>query len=513
MRIVTSLSTHAVRVQNQIFLVKMKALCSLILIAIQLSRIADCCSSDNNLAVDNAFVSCSTIVSCKAKCYRGYIFSSGSTEEDYNCQNGAWIPMLSSCKRIPLVSVTYSAIWVFGEIITTNCPNISSRLNNLQETLEGTLAHNCRLLKINATVQFTHSFLAFQVHTNFKAVYNNFTNWEALDFCIRYNRDTFRNLQVIKSMFEGVTCGILNTSNMIHKDLFVEETNDICPSATELHNVSTSGDGMYIRYCDFTDIDSTITTTKSSTEPTQMRTSESPTIHTEVSFTVNNFSTSQRTSLEKEVLLTDETSNINHGTTLGTEVSSTNQSSRVNSSQITTIKSLSGERDLKVKSIIYIAAPTGGVFLISLIITFIVCSRKRGKDPENLTDDMKMTRDPTHRKDETSFKGDMIENELYKSADDVLDRDSNGDTTQAASDDYSTAPYSKEKNKNQMKVEQEEYSYPSKKSNFNEARHSVVFEDDTEGDLDVKASDVFQTPNHDSENSCDYAVVNKSRKM
>lgn len=137
----------------------------------------------------------------------------------------------------------------------------------------------------------------------------------------------------------------------------------------------------------------------------------------------------------------------------------------------------------------------------------------RGKDPENLTDDMKMTRDPTHRKDETNFKGDMIENELYKSADDVLDRDNNGDTTQAASDDYSTAPYSKEKNKNQMKVEQEEYSYPSKKSNFKEARVNVVFDDDTEGDLDVKASEVFQTPNHDSENSCDYAVVNKSRKM
>lgn len=101
---------------------------------------------------------------------------------------------------------------------------------------------------------------------------------------------------------------------------------------------------------DFTDIDSTITTTKVYTEPTQMNTSESPTIHTEVSFTVNNFSTSQRTSLEKEVLLTDETSNINHGTTLGTNVSSTNQSSRVNRSQITTIPSLSSEKELKVKS-------------------------------------------------------------------------------------------------------------------------------------------------------------------
>lgn len=80
-------------------------------------------------------------------------------------------------------------------------------------------------------------------------MYTNFTNWKALDLCIRYNLDLFRNLQVIKSMFEGVTCGNLNTSNTIQKDLFVKETYDICPSATELHNVSTSEDGMYIRYC------------------------------------------------------------------------------------------------------------------------------------------------------------------------------------------------------------------------------------------------------------------------
>lgn len=50
-------------------------------------------------------------------------------------------------------------------------------------------------------------------------------------------------------MFKGVTCGNLNTSNTIRKDLFVEESYDICPSATKLYNVSTSEDGMYIRYC------------------------------------------------------------------------------------------------------------------------------------------------------------------------------------------------------------------------------------------------------------------------
>uniref|UniRef100_A0A8W8JH20 Sushi domain-containing protein n=1 Tax=Magallana gigas TaxID=29159 RepID=A0A8W8JH20_MAGGI len=211
--------------------------------------IANCCSS--NINIDNAFVSCSTNnVSCNAECYRGYIFTNGSTKENYSCQNGAWRPMSSSCKQIPLVSVTYSAIWVFDEVVISVCANISSRLDNLREVLEETLAKNCQMLNINATVQFTHSFLAFQVHTHFKAVYDNFTNWKALNVCIHYNLGTFRNHQVIKSMFEGVTCGNLNTSNTIHRDLFVREIYDTCPSATELFNVSTSEDGMYIRYCD-----------------------------------------------------------------------------------------------------------------------------------------------------------------------------------------------------------------------------------------------------------------------
>lgn len=103
-------------------------------------------------------------------------------------------------------------------------------------------------------------------------------------------------------------------------------------------------------WVDFTDIDSTMTTTKLSTEPTEMSTSESPTIQTEVSFTSNNFDISQNTSLEKEVLSTNAYSNISQGTTFRTEVSSPDQYSRVNSSQITTITSLSGGKDFKLKS-------------------------------------------------------------------------------------------------------------------------------------------------------------------
>lgn len=108
-----------------------------------------------------------------------------------------------------------------------------------------------------------------------------------------------------------------------------------------------------------------------------------------------------------------------------------------------------------------------------------------------------MTRGTKHRKDETSFKGEMIENELYKSADDVLAWDSIADNTSAAKSDFSSAPY--------FKVDEDEYSYPSKISKCKKARINVAFDDDTDGDLDVNTSA--------SENVCQYAVVNTSRKI
>lgn len=50
-------------------------------------------------------------------------------------------------------------------------------------------------------------------------------------------------------MFEGVMCGNDNTSNWINTDLYVKEIHYICPNAIDLHNVTTSKDGIYIRYC------------------------------------------------------------------------------------------------------------------------------------------------------------------------------------------------------------------------------------------------------------------------
>lgn len=60
---------------------------------------------------------------------------------------------------IPLVSVTYLAIWTFIDVLPSTCKDISSRLDSLKDKL----ANYCRFLNINATVQFTYSFVAFQV--------------------------------------------------------------------------------------------------------------------------------------------------------------------------------------------------------------------------------------------------------------------------------------------------------------------------------------------------------------
>lgn len=109
----------------------------------------------------------------------------------------------------------------------------------------------------------------------------------------------------------------------------------------------------------------------------------------------------------------------------------------------------------------------------------------------------------------------MIENELYKSVDDVLDCDGNGYNTEAMimMGNSSATCALKKKSRTQLKVDQDEYSYPCKISKCIEERLNVAFDYDTDGDLDEKAGYIFQTPNHDSENACQNTVVHKSRKM
>lgn len=74
---------------------------------------------DTNIAVDNAFILCDNNASCSAKCYRGYIFPSGYTEESYGYQNGVWKPIASACKRKSSFFFTINMAFLFKELFTS----------------------------------------------------------------------------------------------------------------------------------------------------------------------------------------------------------------------------------------------------------------------------------------------------------------------------------------------------------------------------------------------------------
>lgn len=61
----------------------------------------------------------------------------------------------------------------------------------------------------------------------------------------------------------------------------------------------------------------------------------------------------------------------------------------------------------------------------------------------------------------SGFKGELIENELYQSADNVIDCKSNMDTVCDILEDSNTAPCFREKTPIQLEIE-DQYSYPTK---------------------------------------------------
>lgn len=65
---------------------------------------------------------------------------------------------------IPVVTVTYSAIWEFQNILPFTCNNIRTRLHEKEEELEDTCLRQCQFgFNINVTTKFTYSTLAFFV--------------------------------------------------------------------------------------------------------------------------------------------------------------------------------------------------------------------------------------------------------------------------------------------------------------------------------------------------------------
>lgn len=70
-----------------------------------------------------------------------------------------------------------------------------------------------------------------------------------LNVCINYTINTFPNLQIIKTMFDDITCSGYNSSNMISKLLYISDTFKFCLNGTEVHNVKTSAPGKNEQFC------------------------------------------------------------------------------------------------------------------------------------------------------------------------------------------------------------------------------------------------------------------------
>lgn len=107
-----------------------------------------------------------------------------------------------------------------------------------------------------------------------------------------------------------------------------------------------------------------------------------------------------------------------------------------------------------------------------------------------------------------SFKGELIENELYQSADNAIDSTDNKDNTQISMCVSLEAPYCKDLTQTEQELEQDQYSYASK---CKETSISVEFRneeiDKLESNTGVRGHK--KTVNFDPESACQYAVVRK----
>lgn len=100
------------------------------------------------------------------------------------------------------------------------------------------------------------------------------------------------------------------------------------------------------------------------------------------------------------------------------------------------------------------------------------------------------------------FKGELIENELYQSADNAIDTTGNKDNTKINMSVFLKATQT------EQELEQDHYSYPSK---CKETNVSVEFKDKEIEKLDSNAAvrGHQKTLNFDPESACQYGVVRK----
>lgn len=108
-----------------------------------------------------------------------------------------------------------------------------------------------------------------------------------------------------------------------------------------------------------------------------------------------------------------------------------------------------------------------------------------------------------NKENDHSFKGELIENELYQSADNAIDSTGNTDNAEINMSDSSKAPYCIGLTQTEQELKQDQYSYPSK------CKETNVSTDDKIDKLDTNTAvrGHHKALNFDPDSDCQYAVV------
>nr|XP_022286626.1 uncharacterized protein LOC111099590 [Crassostrea virginica] len=379
----------------------------------------DCCTVSDFGYVENAFLSCPTNDSCEAQCYRGYIFPTGKTYTNYTCQEGL-SETVSSCKSIPVVFIEYMATWKFYNAPPKECDNIFILLRDSEEIL-GNMTKLCDALDVCVNISFAYRTQTIQINITLSGEHYNYTSTADLDACMSLQLDYVKNQSspLISLIFDNITCWNETANHTLLHDWQESDRQRHCPPGTELKNVTVtqSNEGNIEYYCD---------------EPSTTTDSISET-------TVVNLTSVYFNSTKESIEFTFER-----------------------------------------RTLYYVIASVVGTLLLLTLITIIVvsCKTKSFKTLKEQVQGNEMTE--LEMSFGTPFKGILIENEFYQSADDpaIVSKD---DVPIVSNDtgDYSTAlPYSKVEISD-LESEDKNYSYATPLNQVNNTVSNDVIDEET----------------------------------
>nr|XP_022288800.1 uncharacterized protein LOC111100915 isoform X2 [Crassostrea virginica] len=315
--------------------------------------------------------------------------------------------MVSSCKRIPVVMIEYKASWIFNNIPPKECDNISNLLSQSKDMGEEMLIL-CNTSAVDVNITLRYETLAFTLDLIFTGEYYNFTSTADINVCVSLHLDYIKNntSSFFVSFFDDIICLNETINYTLSNDWHIKDRQEHCPAGTEVKNVTAtqSNENNIEYYCDRPSITTDSTLEISSQNSTTVVNSTSLYSGSTIETTDYTF--------ERRTYVPDIT--VNEITTVSTTFDK-NDDRSVSYPVKNNYDTDTDRFTTDVQTVVYIGASAGGVvFVVLVVIIAVVCRKKRSRRPGGHSKALEM--DVCSNGDD-SFKGELIENTLYQSAD------------------------------------------------------------------------------------------------